>query len=38
MADLPVREVIKTTHILTDLSLSPAEVVHNYVADVPARL
>jgi acetoacetate decarboxylase len=38
MADLPVREVIKTTHILTDLSLSPAEVVHNYVAEVPAQV
>ncbi len=38
MADLPVREVIATTHILTDLMLSPAEMVHDYLAEAPARV
>ena len=32
LADLPVREVVAVSHILTDLSLSPATVVHDYVA------
>lgn len=33
MADLPVLEVVSTTHLLTDLSLSRATVVHDYLAD-----
>jgi acetoacetate decarboxylase len=37
MADLPVREVISTSHIITNLSLSPATVVYDYLADGPAR-
>ncbi len=32
MADLPVLEVVSCSHILTDLSLSPAEVVFDYLA------
>jgi acetoacetate decarboxylase len=32
MADLPVLEVISASHILTDLSLAPATVVHDYLA------
>lgn len=31
MADLPVREVLATSHIVTNLSLSPATVVHDYL-------
>ena len=38
MADLPVREVVSASHILTDLRLSPASVVHDYLADVPAQV
>ena len=38
MADLPVREVVSASHILTDLRLAPAAVVHDYLADVPARV
>jgi acetoacetate decarboxylase len=33
LADLPVREVVWASHILTDLSLSPATMVHDYLAD-----
>jgi acetoacetate decarboxylase len=36
LADLPVREVISVSHILTDLSLAPGEVVHDYLADADA--
>jgi len=38
LADLPVREIVATSHILTDLSLSPAKVVHDYLAEVPAKV
>jgi acetoacetate decarboxylase len=33
MADLPVREVVGASHILTDLVLGPASVVHDYLAE-----
>ena len=33
LADLPVREVISATHILTDLTLAPATVVYDYLTD-----
>jgi len=33
VADLPVREVIGATHILTDLTLGLGKVVHDYMAD-----
>lgn len=33
LADLPVREVVSASHILTDLTLGGAEVVHDYLAD-----
>jgi acetoacetate decarboxylase len=33
IADLPVREIVGVSHILTDLSLSAATVVHDYLAD-----
>ena len=36
MSDLPVLEVLSTSHILTDLTLSPARMVHDYLADVGA--
>ncbi|MFI1198572.1 acetoacetate decarboxylase [Streptomyces sp. BHT-5-2] len=32
VADLPVLEIVSASHILTDLTLSPAEVVHDYLA------
>jgi acetoacetate decarboxylase len=32
LADLPVREIVSVSHILTDLSLSPATVVHDYLS------
>jgi acetoacetate decarboxylase len=32
-ADLPVREIVSASHILTDLTLSPAVVVHDYLAE-----
>ncbi|MGP3999412.1 acetoacetate decarboxylase [Streptomyces sp. 8N706] len=32
MADLPVREVVSASHILTDLTLAPAKPVHDYLA------
>jgi len=35
MADLPVLEVLQASHILTDLSLSPAEVVFDYLTEEP---
>ena len=38
MADLPVREVVGASHILTDLRLAPASVVHDYLAEIPARV
>jgi acetoacetate decarboxylase len=37
MADLPVLEVVSASHILTDLTLSPARVVHDYLADVASQ-
>lgn len=37
MSDLPVLEVVSATHILTDLTLSPVEVVHDYLAEAPPR-
>ncbi|HDR6289189.1 TPA: acetoacetate decarboxylase [Bacillus cereus] len=33
MSDLPVLEVVSASHILTDLSLGRAQVVHDYLAD-----
>jgi acetoacetate decarboxylase len=33
LADLPVREIISATHIVTDLSLAPASVIHDYLKD-----
>ena len=33
LADLPVREVVWASHILTDLSLAPATMVYDYLAD-----
>ena len=33
LADLPVREVLSASHILTDLVLPPPELVHDYLAD-----
>lgn len=32
LADLPVREVVAASHIVTDLILSPAKLVHDYLA------
>lgn len=32
MADFPVREVVAASHIVTDLTLSSAKVVHDYLA------
>jgi len=32
LADLPVREVIAASHIITDLTLSPAKLAHDYLA------
>jgi acetoacetate decarboxylase len=32
LADLPVREIVSASHIVTDLTLSPAVPVHNYLA------
>ena len=37
MADLPVLEVISASHILTDLNLSPAQVVFDYLAEEPVE-
>jgi acetoacetate decarboxylase len=37
MADLPVREVLAASHIVTNLSLSPATVVYDYLGDGPAQ-
>jgi acetoacetate decarboxylase len=31
IADLPVREIVGVSHILTDLSLAPATVIHDYI-------
>ena len=33
LADLPVLEVVSARHILTDLTLAPAEVVHDYLKE-----
>lgn len=32
MADLPVREIVSASHILTDLTLAPVKPVHDYLA------
>ncbi len=32
MADLPVREIVSSTHILTDLTLAPVSLVHDYLS------
>src|SRR4051794_11354469 len=32
MADLPVREVVSSSHIIADLTLSPAKVIFDYLA------
>jgi acetoacetate decarboxylase len=32
-ADLPVREIISASHILTDLTLAPATLVYDYLAE-----
>ncbi|MFF4397068.1 acetoacetate decarboxylase [Streptomyces sp. NPDC001480] len=37
LADLPVREVVSASHILTDLTLAPVKPVHDYLAH-PAQL
>ena len=37
MADLPVREVISASHILTNLTLSPAQLVYDYLAPADGR-
>jgi acetoacetate decarboxylase len=34
LADLPVLEIVASSHFLTDLTLSPAAIVHDYLADV----
>lgn len=33
LADLPVREIVSASHILTDLSLAPATVIYDYIAE-----
>jgi acetoacetate decarboxylase len=33
LADLPVLEILSARHVLTDLTLPPAEVVHDYLSD-----
>jgi acetoacetate decarboxylase len=33
LADLPVLEVVKATHLLVDLTLPPWEIAHDYLAD-----
>lgn len=33
MADLPVLEVVRASHIVTDLTLAPVRTVHDYLAD-----
>jgi acetoacetate decarboxylase len=35
LADLPVREVVSTSHVLTDLTLAPFTTVHDYLAPGP---
>ncbi|PJN38548.1 hypothetical protein CG747_23225 [Streptomyces sp. CB02959] len=32
LADLPVREIVSASHILTDLTLAPVRPVHDYLA------
>ena len=32
-ADLPVREIVSASHILTDLTLAPAVVIYDYLAE-----
>jgi acetoacetate decarboxylase len=32
-ADLPVREIISASHILTDLTLAPATLIYDYLAE-----
>lgn len=32
LADLPVREIVSASHIVADLSLAPARLVHDYLA------
>ena len=32
LADLPVREIVSASHILTDLTLAPVKPVHDYLA------
>ncbi|GAA2320397.1 acetoacetate decarboxylase [Streptomyces caniferus] len=32
LADLPVREIVSASHLLTDLTLAPVEPVHDYLA------
>ncbi|GAA2604859.1 acetoacetate decarboxylase [Streptomyces axinellae] len=34
LADLPVREVVESCYLLTDLTLAPFEPVYNYLADL----
>ena len=34
LADLPVREIVSASHVLTDLTLAPATSVHDYLADL----
>lgn len=36
LADLPVREVVSASHILTDLTLGGAEPIHDYLAEANA--
>ena len=37
MADLPVLEVVSASHVITDLTLSRAKVVYDYLAESPQR-
>ena len=37
MADLPVREVVSASHIVTNLTLSPAQLVYDYLAGADGR-
>ncbi len=32
LADLPVLDIVKATHVLTDLTLPRAEIAHDYLA------
>jgi acetoacetate decarboxylase len=38
LADLPVLDVISTSHIVCDLTLAPATVVYDYLAEIPSQV